>query len=73
MKYNELPKWAKDKAKQTYKKWALQNVEEAIEAGEDVKDYTEEELEEYVMSILTDKDDFEIEYDDNGENPDVVF
>ena len=73
MKYHELPTWAQKEVKETYKKWALQNVNESRKEGADVKDYTEEELDEYVMSILTDKDDFAIEYDDDGENPVVVF
>lgn len=73
MRYNELPKWAQEKAKETYKKWALQNIKEAREAGENVSDYADEELEEYVMSSLNDKDDFEIEYDEDGQNPVLGF
>lgn len=73
MKYCQLPKWAQKEAKETYKKWVLQNIKEAREAGEDVKDCTERELEEVIMSILTDKDDFEIETDDEGGNPKLIF
>lgn len=65
MKYVELPNWAKAEAYETVERWYLEHLEEAREAGEDVKDYTEEELNDCVMIYLMDIDSFVIEYDED--------
>lgn len=72
MKYSELPKWAQKQAKEWTKKQYLQIDEEARQAGEDVPYYTESELEAVAMEYLNDKDDFIIEYDEEGK-PELIF
>ena len=73
MEYNELPNWAKKEAKQTVKKWLLEDIEERRMYGDDVKDYTENQLEMLAMDILNDLNCFEIEYDDYGRNARLNF
>ena len=72
MKYSELPKWAQKQVKEWTKEQYLQIDEEARQAGEDVPYYTESELEVVAMEYLNDKDDFIIEYDEEGK-PELIF
>lgn len=72
MKYNELPKWAQEQVKKWTKEQFLQNDEEARQSGEQIPYYTDSELEKITMEYLNDKDDFIIEYDEDG-NPELIF
>ena len=72
MKYNELPNWAQEQVKKWTKEQFLQNDEEARQSGEQVPYYTDSELEKVTMEYLNDKDDFIIEYDEDG-NPELIF
>lgn len=73
MKYNELPKWAQKTVKQRVKNWFLRDANDARQAGENVPDYTDEQLEFVTMQYLNGKDDFEIEYDEETGVESVSF
>ena len=67
MKYNELPKWAQKEVFNWAKQQYLDLDEEARESGEDVPEYTDEELEAVALIYCNDKDNYELYYDEDTE------
>ena len=67
MKYNELPKWAQKEVFNWAKQQYLDLDEEARESGEDVSEYTDEELEAVALIYCNDKDNYELYYDEDTE------
>lgn len=61
MKYQELPLWAREEVKQTVISWVL----------EDDPSISRVDLIDRVSEYIDEHDNFEIEYDEYGENPTV--
>lgn len=61
MKYQELPLWAKEEVKKTVMGWML----------EDAPNISRPDLIDWFNEYVDDHDNFEIKYDEFGENPTV--